>query len=328
MFENIVGKEELDLAQKGVMAAFDYVLKNDPRFNKNPNALRLKQLMQSEEVMPVLKDFIFASTKGLSDEDKAKEKRELDAKELAERTLKLGAMAYGGSLLGPALGGSETFADKIVHMATHLDNPTTRKEAINLMIAKTKEFVTDFKAGKTPFGLAKAAETEALLVKGMKEAAKSGIHLAEHPSTLNALAKLSLNVGKFSAHYGKYLAVGGVPGMVASFGTTAVGAGLMFASSYAMTGNFEQSAHDAVGAAVPIDAFTALAKGDLNTGAAKLVGHFRPGTESLAQYALGKINPDNGPGIFLNAASRIGGAAVKGVVHVGESLLHLAPDGA
>ncbi len=322
-----IGKDERTIIQKGALLAFNHVLDHDPRFNKNPNAMRLKKLLQSKEVLPIIENFILGSTADVEDKDKDKkdkDKKATEETELLAKTAKLGAVAY--STLGVTAHGGATYADNIFELATNLDNPVARRRLIDEAIKKTQELHAQYKADKTPAGAAKIAETEAKLAKEIKAAGtitKDGIALAEHE--VGPIAKLTAKAGRLGARLGKLAAVGGPVGALAGLGISSVSAGLVFASSYAVTGDTEQSAKDAVGAVVPVDAVAALAKGDYNTSAAKMAGFYIPGIDSIAHYALKKINPENKPDIFLHAAGRTLAAGAKAAVNKGADLMGLDP---
>lgn len=302
--------DKLSLVNQGALNAYDYVLETDPRFVNNK---RLQAMMRSKEVSPHVKDYLTAVTDGVAPPPKKK-------KHGADQDQDVAHIMAGGAL---GVYGAKKFSDSVFDLATHLDNPMARKQLLGQM----SDVYDQYKADRSAVGLAKTAETEGKLAREASSIlTKDGVKVAEREA--GVVAKYAMKFGKLGAKFGKYAAIGGPAGALVGFGMTALGAGVVFATMYATTGDLKQSAHDAANTVCPIDAIEALCKGDLNRSAAKMTDYFVPGTEGVAHFALHKLNPKNEAGMYLHTAERLGKVALTTSVRAGERLVGMTPESA
>jgi hypothetical protein len=301
--------DKISLVNQGALAAYAYVLDSDPRFVNNK---RLQTMMRSKEVSPHVTNYLTAVTDGVAPPPKKKKHAEQDQD---------AALSLAGGVAG--IYGTKKFSDSIFNLATHLDNPMARKQLLGQM----SDVYDQYKADKGLLGVAKTAETEAKLAREASSVlTKDGVKVAEREA--GVIAKYAMKFGKLGAKFGKYAAIGGPAGALVGFGMTALGAGVVFATMYATTGDMKQSAHDAANTVCPIDAIEALCKGDLNRSAAKMTDYFVPGTEGVAHFALHKLNPKNEAGMYLHTAERLGKVALNTTVRAGERLVGMTPESA
>ncbi|MGB4100294.1 MAG: hypothetical protein WBK91_00060 [Alphaproteobacteria bacterium] len=324
-----IGADERTLIQSGAWQLFNYVLDNDPRFNADPKAQSLKKLMRSQQVLPVMRDFVLSVTAGDTVKKKNAEEEKQEKEKTEEGLKRLNLMLQVGTDVAGAFKttgkrNGQNYADYIYDLATNLDNPASRRQLIEEALRKTKEFQAQSQADKSPEGMARRSAMETKLATGITDATKDGIKGSVQGSGI--IARWTAKAGNLGAHFGKHAAAGGPLGALAGLGLSSVSAGLLFASSYATTGDAEQSVRDAVGAVVPVDAVLALTKGDYNSGAANLANFYIPGIGNVAHYALKKINPENSPDLFLNIGGRMVSAGVHAGLRKGEAFLGLHPE--